>query len=144
MQEPAFSLHPQLAADNVLIGDWPLSRVLWMNDAQYPWLILVPRRAGIRELYELSDADQQQLLRESLAAGRVMMDSFAGHKLNVAALGNVVPQLHLHHVVRRPGDAAWPAPVWGRHPAQAYEQAALDACLAQLRPRLAAAFRFTG
>lgn len=138
MKTPAFELHAQLAADTVSLGDWPLSRVLLMNDAQYPWLVLVPRRAAIREIYELDAADAQQLLSESLALGRTMMRLFAGHKLNVAALGNVVPQLHLHHIVRQPGDAAWPGPVWGRHPAQPYDAASRAAREAVLKPALAA------
>ena len=138
MTDSDFSLHPQLAADTVLLGDWPLSRLLLMNDAQYPWVVLVPRRAGLREIYELTAADQQQLYAESLALGRLLMEVFAGHKLNVGALGNVVSQLHVHHVVRQPDDKAWPAPVWGKYPAVAYEAAALAALRARLAPRLAA------
>ncbi len=116
----AWTLHAQLAADSVAVGDFALSRLLLSNDANYPWFILVPRRAGVREIHELSDADQMQLLRESSLLGRTLMSQFKGTKLNVAALGNVVPQLHLHHIVRFSGDAAWPAPVWGRVPAAAY------------------------
>ena len=138
MPDTPFELHPQLAADTVALGDWPLSRVLLMNDAHYPWLVLVPRRGGVRELYELGVADQQLLLQESLAAGQLLMTLFAGHKLNVAALGNVVPQLHVHHVVRQPDDAAWPAPVWGRHPAAPYAPADLRERVASLRQALAA------
>jgi len=118
-----FALHPRLEADTVAVGDWPLCRVLLMNDAQYPWFILVPRREGAREIYQLSDADQAQLLRESSQLSRALMQAFRGDKLNVAALGNVVPQLHLHHIVRFAGDPAWPAPVWGRHPARPYAPA---------------------
>ena len=118
-----FALHPRLEADTVTIGDWPLCRVLLMNDAQYPWFILVPRREGAREIYQLGDADQAQLLRESSQLSRALMQAFRGDKLNVAALGNVVPQLHLHHIVRFAGDPAWPAPVWGRHPARPYAPA---------------------
>src|SRR3546814_9922882 len=85
-----------------------------MNDAQFPWLILVPRREALREIYELSLSDQQLLLRESSTLGLALMDMFVGDKLNIGALGNMVPQLHLHHIVRHVGDPAWPAPVWGR------------------------------
>lgn len=131
-----FELHERLAADTIALGDWPLSRVLLMNDAQYPWVILVPRRAGIREIYELDPADQQALLQESVRLGREMMQLFRGHKLNVAALGNVVPQLHLHHVVRRQDDPAWPAPVWGRLPPQPYGEDALAQRVGLLRERL--------
>ena len=113
---PDFSLHPRLEADTVLIGDLPLCRVLLMNDTHYPWCILVPRRDAIREIHELETPDRRRLIDESCALGQAMMTAFDGHKLNIAALGNVVPQLHLHHVVRYTTDAAWPAPVWGRHP----------------------------
>lgn len=128
-----FELHPRLAADCQVLGDFPLSRLLLMNDAQYPWLILVPRRAGLREIYELAEADQQQLLRESTILGRALMAGFRGEKLNVAALGNLVPQLHLHHVVRHAHDPAWPAPVWGRLPARSYTDAERAARLQILR-----------
>ncbi len=131
-----FELHPQLAADTLMLGDWPLCRVLLMNDARYPWCILVPRRNGIREIYELPVADQQQLLSESVRLGRMLMRLFNGHKLNVAALGNMVPQLHLHHVVRDPADPAWPAPIWGKHPPVAYSAQVAAERGAQLRHAL--------
>lgn len=144
MSDPAFELHPQLLKDTLAVGDWPLSRVLLLNDAQYPWLVLVPRRAGLREIYELAEAEQLQLLRESSAAGRVLMQAFAGDKLNIGALGNLVPQLHVHHIVRRIGDPAWPGPVWGRHPPQPYGADAAAQRLQQLRTQLAAALPFDG
>jgi diadenosine tetraphosphate (Ap4A) HIT family hydrolase len=140
----AFALHERLAADTLPVGDWPLSRVLLMNDAQFPWLILVPRRAAMREIYELGDNDQLQLLRESSALGRALMTLFAGDKLNIGALGNMVPQLHVHHIVRHAGDPAWPGPVWGKLPAQAYATADAARRIAQLRERLAAAFPLAG
>ncbi len=127
-----FTLHPRLAADTVLIGDWPLCRVLLMNDAQYPWAILVPRRAGLREGYQLDQLDQLQLLAESNHLGREMMKTFSGRKLNIAALGNMVPQLHIHHVVRHAGDPAWPAPVWGQRPATIYGAAELARRMQQM------------
>lgn len=132
----SFELHPRLAADTLILGDAPLSRILLMNDAQYPWAILVPRRAAAREIYLLDESDQQQLWRESAILSRVLMTAFAGHKLNVAALGNVVPQLHLHHVVRTPEDPAWPGPVWGRLPPQPYAEGAARARIADLRSQL--------
>lgn len=131
-----FELHPRLAADTFPVGDLPLCRLLLMNDAQYPWFILVPRREGAREIYLLDEADQAQLLRESVRLSRAMMDAFRGHKLNVAALGNVVPQLHVHHIVRYPGDPAWPGPVWGRHPPRAYAEDARQSCIATVRAAL--------
>jgi diadenosine tetraphosphate (Ap4A) HIT family hydrolase len=131
-----FALHARLAADTLALGDFPLCRLLLMNDAQYPWFILVPRRAGAREIYELAERDQQQLLQESSALSRALMAAFRGDKLNVAALGNLVPQLHVHHVVRYAGDAAWPMPVWGRHPARPYGDPERRARLQALRPHL--------
>lgn len=136
---PAFELDARLAADTLVIGDWPLSRLLLMNDAQFPWTILVPRRAGLREIHELSEPEQRQLLRESNVLGRTLMALYSGEKLNIAALGNIVAQLHLHHIARRADDAAWPAPVWGRLPAQPYSSAAAAQRLSSLRPLLAAA-----
>jgi diadenosine tetraphosphate (Ap4A) HIT family hydrolase len=131
-----WALHAQLATDTALVGDFPLCRLLLMNDAQYPWCILVPRIVGARELHRLDDADQLQLLRESTALARAMEAVFKPHKMNVAALGNMVPQLHLHHIARYKGDAAWPAPVWGKHPAQAYADEQRDGRVAALREAL--------
>lgn len=131
-----WTLHAQLAADTVAIGDLPLGRVLLSNDANYPWTILVPRRAGIREIHELDEADQLQLLRESSRLARALVAEFAPTKLNIAALGNVVPQLHVHHIARFDHDPAWPAPVWGRVPALAYTAATRDLRIAALRARL--------
>lgn len=131
-----FSLHAQLAADTISVGDMPLCRLLLMNDAQYPWCILVPRIAGAKELHRLDDADQLQVLRESVALSRAMEAVFQPHKMNLAALGNMVPQLHLHHIARYRGDPAWPAPVWGRHPARPYAPDAADESIRRLRQAL--------
>ena len=106
----AFELHPRLVADTLGVGDLPLCRVLLMNDARYPWVILVPRRAGMREIHQLESVDRLALLDESCRVASVLEAAFPGAKLNVATLGNVVPQLHLHHVVRTDGDPAWPGP----------------------------------
>ncbi|TXH05563.1 MAG: HIT domain-containing protein [Nevskiaceae bacterium] len=132
-----FDLHPQLAADTVAVGDLPLCRLLLMNDSRYPWTILVPRRAGLRELYELHESDLQRYWRESMLLSRTLMSAFGGDKLNIGALGNLVPQLHVHHIVRFQADAAWPAPVWGKHPPLAYAPAALDERVTLLRGLLA-------
>ena len=128
-----FELHPQLATDTVVVGDLPLCRLLLMNDRQYPWAILVPRKAGLREIYEMHESEQMRFWRESAQLSQTLMRAFNGDKLNVAALGNMVPQLHIHHIVRFQGDPAWPAPVWGKHPAQPYDTATLDERLALLR-----------
>ncbi|MGO1247754.1 MAG: HIT domain-containing protein [Oceanisphaera sp.] len=130
-----FHLHPQLAADTQCVGELPLSLVLLANDCQYPWLILVPKRADIREIHHLSEADQQQLMRESCAVASLMELGLDAEKINVAALGNMVPQLHLHHVARFSTDAAWPAPIWGKHTAIAYPNLSQEAALWQHRLR---------
>ncbi len=136
MNASPFSLHPQLAADTVPVGDLALSRALLANDANYPWLILVPRRPGITELIDLDDADRRQLMTETDAAARVLKSTTECEKLNVAALGNVVAQLHVHVIGRRHSDKAWPRPVWGAAPATAYDSAARDGLIAALRRAL--------
>jgi len=119
MIESSWSLYPQLAADTVPIGDLPLSRLLLANDANYPWLILVPRQAGLIELIDLEQDAQVRLLGEIAAAARALKSITECEKLNIAALGNQVPQLHVHVIARRHGDAAWPRPVWGAAPPMA-------------------------
>ena len=136
----AFRLHPQLAKDCHRLGRFELCLLLLMNDAQYPWCVLVPQRESLREIYELDEAGQALLLRESVVLGRALMNAFKGDKLNVAALGNMVPQLHLHHIVRHAGDPAWPAPVWGKLPPRPYTAAELEQCRAALLAQLPADF----
>ena len=131
-----WALHPQLARDTVPIGDLPLCRVLVINDANYPWLLLVPRRPDVGEITDLSYVEQAQLTGEIAEASRTLKALTRCDKINVAALGNVVPQLHVHVIARFRGDAAWPKPVWGQVPARAYDQAALQALVETLRPRL--------
>jgi len=131
-----FSLHPQLASDCHLLGNLGLSQALLLDDSRYPWVILVPRRAGVREIFQLAAADRHGLLEESCLTGEFMMQAFAGEKLNVAALGNLVPQLHLHHIVRSSTDPAWPGPVWGHSPAVAYQPGALAQRLLMIREGL--------
>ena len=134
--EPGWSLDPQLAADNVAAGDLPLCRVLVSRDANYPWLVLVPRRAERVELGDLADAEQAVLMAEITRCGAALREITGAHKLNVAALGNVVRQLHVHVIARFPGDPAWPGPVWGAVPAKAYEDPALDEFVRRLRAAL--------
>jgi diadenosine tetraphosphate (Ap4A) HIT family hydrolase len=114
------AIHPHLAGDCLLLGKFSLSHLLLMRDANYPWCILVPDREDIFEIYQLSESDQQQLIRESSQLSQAMISLFSPDKLNIAALGNVVPQLHVHHIARYRSDAAWPAPVWGRVAARPY------------------------
>jgi len=130
------AIHAQLQADCLLIGRFPLCHLLLFRDANYPWCILVPDREDISEIHQLSDADQQQLMRESSQLARVLVKAFAPDKLNIAALGNSVPQLHLHHIVRYRNDPAWPAPVWGRAPPRPYGERQLAALLERLDKEL--------
>jgi len=133
-----FELDSRLAADTLALASWPLCEVRLMNEARYPWVILVPRVPGTTELYQLSEAERLQLDRESIFLGQSMMSALGGHKLNVAALGNVVRQLHIHHIVRYTDDAAWPAPVWGQFPVEpmteALRQQRFDALESLARP----------
>jgi diadenosine tetraphosphate (Ap4A) HIT family hydrolase len=135
MSEIGWSLHPQLHADTVPACDLALSRVLAMNDANFPWLILVPRRAGVSEIFDLG-AEQAMLLDEVTLASRVLKDVTQCDKLNVAAIGNVVPQLHVHIVARRKDDALWPKPVWGAAPPRTYDPTALERFKATICDRL--------
>ncbi|MDD0975728.1 HIT family protein [Pseudomonas fontis] len=115
-----FALDQRLEQDTYPLGDFPLCRLLLSKDANYPWFILVPRRADISEVFQLDDTDQLQLWKETSALAEVLKRSFAADKMNVATLGNVVSQLHMHVIVRRKDDVAWPAPVWGNKPAIEY------------------------
>jgi len=131
-----FELHPRLREDCEVLGRMALSELLLMRDANYPWFILVPARDSVREIHELNAADRQQLLAESCLLAEALVRAFRPDKLNIAALGNVVPQLHLHHVVRYRGDASWPAPVWGQRPARPYGPGELELCVARLKTEL--------
>ncbi len=117
-----FELHAQLAKDSILLADWPLCQLRLINDSNYPWFILVPRRANIRDVIDLSDEEQAQLWQESAKLSRLLRQKFSPEKLNLAALGNMVPQLHLHHVARFSSDAAWPSPIWGKVAAIPYTE----------------------
>ena len=132
-----FVLDPRLQQDTVPLGAFPLSTLLLMNDRTYPWLILVPQRPGVREIYELAGADRRQLLDESCHLAETLTALYRPDKLNIAALGNMVPQLHIHHVVRYQGDPAWPAPIWGKAPPTPYTAEELSACRDRLVPLLA-------
>ncbi|HEY1544764.1 MAG TPA: HIT family protein [Xanthobacteraceae bacterium] len=133
MPPSAWSLHPQLARDTVPVGELALSCVLAMNDATYPWLVLVPRRAGAVEIIDLGAPEQMTLMAEIAQASTALKTLTRCDKLNVAAIGNVVPQLHVHVVARRLDDPAWPRPVWGAAPPRLYAAAELQAFVAALR-----------
>ncbi|MGD0641657.1 MAG: HIT domain-containing protein [Roseiarcus sp.] len=134
----SFALDPRLAADTSKVGDLALSRVLLMNDARYPWLILVPRRENLREIVDLDAAQRATLIEEIAAASRFVQSLPGVEKINVGALGNIVAQLHVHVVGRAVGDAAWPGPVWGFGERQAYAPETAAALIAQARAALAA------
>ncbi len=129
----SFTLHPQLAQDTVPVGDLALSRVLLANDANYPWLILVPRKAALVELIDLEENAQVQLLREIVNTARLLKKITACDKLNIAALGNQVPQLHVHVIARKRRDAAWPKPVWGVVAPSSYNLGARETLIAAVR-----------
>ncbi|GGJ81060.1 HIT family protein [Pseudomonas matsuisoli] len=137
-----FELDARLRGDTIEVGDFTLSRLLLMNDARYPWFILVPRREDVSELFQLDEKDQQQLWRETTFLAEVLRDTFGADKMNVATLGNVVAQLHMHVIVRKKNDDAWPAPVWGKHAAQPYEASRTEELLARLKLVLPSSFRF--
>ncbi|MBP5857192.1 HIT domain-containing protein [Marivibrio halodurans] len=131
-----FMLHPRLAEDTAMVKDLTLCRLLLMRDARFPWMILVPRRADIREIHDLTQADQRQLLAEVTTLSKAMEREWHADKMNVAALGNMVPQLHIHVIARFDGDAAWPGPVWGAGTATPYEEARLTETLTRLNAAL--------
>lgn len=128
-----FTLDERLKNDTVELGDWPLCKVLLMKDANYPWVILVPMRESVTELFELSPDDQVKLMQESIKLSGVLKHEFDGDKMNVANLGNVVAQLHIHHVVRYETDATWPKPVWGALAAKPYHEPELTILVKRLQ-----------
>lgn len=121
-----FHLHPQLQKDCISIGRFNLCRLLIMNDKQFPWFILVPEVAGVTEIFELSKQQQSILIEESSYLAEQLNKLYKADKINIAAIGNLVPQLHVHHIVRYRNDTAWPAPVWGKFPALSYAEQALS------------------
>jgi len=132
-----FTLHPQLQKDCLVLGTLDLCCVLLMRDAQFPWLILVPQREAVSEVYQLTETDQQLLQAESSWLAKRLAEGFSADKMNIAALGNVVNQLHIHHVVRYCDDPLWPKPIWGQLAPQAYSDEALKQVLAKLEGLLA-------
>ena len=138
MTRAAFILDPRLAADTRSVASLSLCEVQLMDDARYPWLVLVPRRGGLVEITDLADEDQATLWHEVNRASRALRAVAPCDKLNLGALGNIVRQLHVHLVARCAGDAAWPGPAWGHGQAQPYAEAALHERLTALRHALAA------
>jgi len=136
MSDSAWSLHPQLEKDTIDIGDLPLSRVLVIRDANYPWLLLVPRRPEAVEIIDLDEVEQAQLMTETSRAARALKDVTKCDKLNIAALGNMVPQLHVHIIARRKQDAAWPRPVWGVVPPLPHDAEEVQNFISALRRKI--------
>lgn len=131
-----FELHPRLQQDCIPVGRFKLCQLLMMNDNQYPWFILVPELAGISEIYQLGDADRGLLAEESAYLAENLAQLFQADKMNIAAIGNLVPQLHIHHIVRYRTDKAWPAPVWGKFDPMPYTSPQIADRIAQLKQRL--------
>ena len=129
----AFALHPDLQRDGIVVGSFDLCLVLLINDSAYPWFVLVPQRDNIKDAIDLNESDYDLLSRESRVFGMAIKKIFAGDKLNVAALGNMTPQLHVHHIVRFKDDAAWPAPIWGFQKMTPYDEAALNSTLERVQ-----------
>lgn len=140
--DPVFALDSRLEQDTFALGDFPLCRLLLSKDANYPWFILVPRRADISEIFQLDDSEREQLWNETNYLSETLKDLFAADKMNVAALGNVVSQLHMHVIVRRRDDAAWPSPVWGHVPASEYSAEKLNDLRLRLKAVLNDEFHF--
>ncbi|WCN13806.1 HIT domain-containing protein [Marinomonas mediterranea] len=138
-----FELDERLTNDSVLVGHLSLCELRVINDAQFPWFILVPTRAGISEIYQLTEEDRASLMAESCLLAEAMHDSFSADKLNIAAIGNKVSQLHLHHVARFESDACWPEPIWGKLPSIPYEESELANILQKIRTLLESHLRVT-
>ncbi len=136
MNSDQWSLHPQLVRDTIELGDLALSRVLVARDANYPWLLLVPRRPGIVEIIDLAEVEQAQLMVEIARVSRVLQAVTQCDKLNVAALGNAVPQLHVHVIARCKTDKAWPKPVWGVAPPRDHDSSEIDRFMDAMKKKL--------
>ncbi len=127
-----FQLHPQLEQDSIELGHFSLSKLLLINDSQYPWFVLVPQRCDMTEIYQLSVDDQRLLTQESSLLAETLAHSFNADKMNIASIGNIVPQLHIHHIVRYSCDIAWPTPVWGKFPVIPYTKEQSDKIILQM------------
>jgi len=131
-----FHLHPRLEQDCIAIGRFELCRLLMMNDSQYPWFILVPERAGLQEIYQLNQTERHLLTEESSYLAENLAAFYQADKMNIAAIGNLVPQLHIHHIVRYQTDKAWPAPVWGKFAAVPYPEPQISDLVTRIKNQL--------
>lgn len=131
-----YQLHPRLQQDSIAIAEFELSEIRLINDSQYPWMILVPKRADISEVYQLPETEQQLLQQESSWLAKTMAELYQADKMNIAAIGNMVPQLHIHHIARYKTDIAWPAPVWGKFDAVPYTDSQIGQISSQVKNAL--------
>ena len=131
-----FQLHPRLQQDSIAMGEFNLSELRLINDSQYPWFILVPKRSDISEIFQLTETDLLHLQQESNLLAKTLADVFKADKMNIAAIGNMVPQLHIHHIVRYKDDIAWPAPVWGKFDAVPYTAQQIEEIKNSLKSQL--------
>lgn len=138
MPDTTFCIHPQLQKDSALVGYFQLCQLRMINDSQYPWFILLPQRGNVSEIYQLEALDQMQLQQESCFLAAQLAALFKADKMNIAAIGNIVPQLHLHHIVRYQHDKAWPSPVWGKFAMQPYTELNLAERITQITDYLGA------
>ncbi|HGO5290414.1 HIT domain-containing protein [Photobacterium damselae] len=132
----SFTLHERLVADTSVLGDFPLSRVLLAKEALGPWIILVPKKDNLREIHHLSEQEQIQLIKESCLIAQLLETDYKAEKINVGALGNLVPQLHLHHIARFSDDIAWPGPIWGNTKGIQRSEAVQQALVEELQSEL--------
>ncbi|MGR6839164.1 HIT domain-containing protein [Aliivibrio wodanis] len=137
-----FQLHPRLKQDCIVLGNLPLCQVLMIKEDIGPWLILVPRIADLKEIHHMTDEQQVQFIKESSAVAQLLEDNFTPDKINIGALGNLVPQLHIHHIARFTTDCAWPGPVWGNTNGVIREQSDLLYLIEKLREKLSTLLGF--
>jgi diadenosine tetraphosphate (Ap4A) HIT family hydrolase len=131
-----FQLHPRLQQDCIDVGKFSLCRLLMMNDSRYPWFILVPELTDKQEIYQLDAMDRGVLLEESCYLAEKLADFYQADKMNIATIGNIVPQLHIHHIVRYQTDSAWPAPIWGKFAATPYTEQQITGKLTDMKELL--------
>jgi diadenosine tetraphosphate (Ap4A) HIT family hydrolase len=135
---PTFTLDPRLAADTLHVARLPSSELRLMNDRRWPWLILVPARDGLEELFDLPAAERATLDEDTMRVAQTLKRITGAQKINVGALGNIVRQLHVHVVARSEGDAAWPGPIWGHGKAEPYDAGEAETMIARLREAMGA------
>ena len=137
-----FKLHDMLEKDCIRLAETELNLLLLMKDSSYPWFVLVPKRENIKEMFQLSENEQALFTKESAFLAEQLFACFEADKMNIAALGNMCPQLHIHHIVRYKSDKSWPAPIWGKFPIEAYSKEEIELLIKKVKPVLNSAFTF--